>query len=119
MRRITGLLLSGGALALAACSGGDGGNNVAANEAVDNVSADSMMNEVGGEAVPTAPAAPAAPAATSAPDAAGKESPRPEATPAPRTEQPDQAAPQPAPRQEPTPPPKADCSPEHRAAGHC
>jgi len=62
----------------------------------------------------TTAAAPAAPApAARRPNAA------PKAAPAPRREQPKQATPRPAPTPEPSPPPKAECLPEHRAAGHC
>lgn len=62
----------------------------------------------------TTAAAPAAPApAARRPNAA------PKAAPAPRREQPKQATPRPVPTPEPSPPPKAECLPEHRAAGHC
>jgi hypothetical protein len=37
---------------------------------------------------------------------------------APKTDAP-KAAPKAAPKTEPSPPPKAECLPEHRAAGHC
>ena len=79
-----------------------------------------------GEEMPTAGAA----AATPTPAAPAKEASRdggaatrrsntaPKAA-APRREQPKQAAPRPAPRPEPAPAPKAECLPEHRAAGHC
>jgi uncharacterized protein (DUF305 family) len=43
----------------------------------------------------------------------------PKAAPPRRAEQPRQATPRPAPRAEPSPPQKAECLPEHRAAGHC
>ena len=73
-----------------------------------------------------------APAASSTPAPAVKEGVRnnvapaarepsvaPKATPARRADQPKQATPRPAPKAEPAPPAKAECLPEHRAAGHC
>lgn len=67
-----------------------------------------------GNTTAATPAAPAAPApAARRPNAA------PKAAPAPRREQPKQATPPPVPTPEPSPPPKAECLPEHRAAGHC
>ena len=73
-----------------------------------------------GEAMPAAgaPAATAAPAKEASRDGAAPAARRPtapKAAPAPRREQPKQIAPRPA----PSPPPKAECLPEHRAAGHC
>ncbi len=65
-----------------------------------------------GNTTAATPAAPAAPAGRR-PNAA------PKAAPAPRREQPEQATPRPATTPEPSLPPKAECLPEHRAAGHC
>lgn len=45
MKQLTTLLIGAGALALAACSGGDEGNGVAANAATENASANSMTND--------------------------------------------------------------------------
>ena len=125
MKRITTLLMGAGALALAACSGGDeGSNNAAANAAAENASANVIFGDTNssgdvaeegeGNTMAAQPAAPAAPApAVRRPNTA------PKAAPAPRREQPNEATPRPAPTPEPSPPPKTDCAPEHRAAGHC
>ena len=80
-----------------------------------------------GEEMPAAStpagAAPAAPAKAAAREAAAPAARRPEsppkAAPAPRPERPKQATPRPTPTPEPAPPAKAECAPEHRAAGHC
>lgn len=130
MKRMTILLMSAGAFALAACSGGEeGGNDAAANTAGENAIADVMFDEANnlGNAAEAAPAGAevegnataAAPAASSAPaPAASRPNAAPEEAPAPRPERP-KVAPRPAPTPEPSPPPKAECLPEHRAAGHC
>ena len=128
MNRITIMLMGAGALALAACSGGGGGNDVAANTAGENATANVMFDEANnlgnvaeapagaeeeGNATAATPAAPADPTpAARRPNAA------PKAAPAPRPERP-KVAPRPEPTPEPSPPPKAECTPEHRAAGHC
>lgn len=126
MKRITTLLMSAGAFALAACSGGEGGNDAAANAAAENTSANLILDEANNldnvaETVPagaekaegnTVAAQPSAPASRR-PNAP------PKAAPAPRPERPKQVTPRPAPRPEPSPPPKTECLPEHRAAGHC
>jgi uncharacterized protein (DUF305 family) len=71
----------------------------------------------GGASAPAATATPAE-AGTAAP-AARPPSAAPKAAPAPRREQPKETAPRPVPSPEPAPAPKTDCTPEHRAAGHC
>ena len=129
MKRIT-LLMSAATLALAGCSGGgEGTNDVAANDANENPSAspmpDDRNNHFAGEAV-TEAAAPNAPTPipatdTPAPNArADAPKPAPKAAP--------EAAPKAAPTEEPEIVPKAEpkapdasptCSPEHRALGHC
>jgi outer membrane biosynthesis protein TonB len=133
MKRITTLLMGAGALALAACSaGGDGGNDAAANVADENAGAEVMFDQSNGigNVAETAPAAAdgnsaaSTPAETSAaPAAPAPATPRPKtapkAAPEPRT-QPKQVAPRPAPKAETPPlPPETECTPEHRAAGHC
>ena len=71
-------------------------------------------------AAPAATATPAAPAKGPARDtAAPRPSAAPKAAPAPRAEQPKQTTPRPTPQAEPAPATKAECAPEHRAAGHC
>lgn len=132
MKRITTLLMGAGALALAACSGGDeGGNNAAANMADENAIANVMFEEAnslgnGADAAPagaqgaeddTNAATPSAPAAS--PPEVRPPNAAPKTAPAPRRERPKETAPRPAPTPEPVPPPKTDCTPEHRAAGHC
>lgn len=73
-----------------------------------------------GEAMPAADA-PAATSSARAADraapAARRTNPAPKAAPAPQPAQPKQAAPRPS--ASPAPSPKAECLPEHRAAGHC
>ncbi len=133
MKRITKLLMGAGALALAACAGGgESGNNVTANTADQNASANVMFEEANSldNATETAPATAngadgnSAPAATPAEHAdrepaARRPTATPKAAPAPSREQPKETAPRPAPTPEPAPAPKPDCTPEHRAAGHC
>ena len=60
------------------------------------------------------------PASTNEPAAVKVAPPPPPPAPkaAPRADAP-KAAPKAAPKPEPSPPPKAECLPEHRAAGHC
>ena len=127
MKRITTLLMTAGALALAGCSGGEEGtNNAAANVAAENLSADFVTNEMdngfnaAAEATDTS-VTPPAPAAAKEEPAATKIAPAPpKAAPkaAPKADTP-KAAPKTTPKAEPAPPPKAECLPEHRAAGHC
>jgi len=73
-----------------------------------------------GEAMPVANA-PVATSAVKATErstpAARRTTPAPKAAPAPQPAQPKQTAPRPS--ASPAPPPKAECLPEHRAAGHC
>lgn len=133
MKRITKVLMGAGALALAACSGGgEGGNNVTADTADENASANEMFEEANSLANATgaaparaneaesnsaAAATPAAPVDRA--PAARRPTAAPKAAPAPSREQPKETAPRPAPPPEPAPAPKTDCTPEHRAAGHC
>lgn len=67
-----------------------------------------------GNTAAVTPAAPAAPA-----PAARRPATAPKAAPATGASPPKAAPPRPAPRPEPSPAPKAECLPEHRAAGHC
>ena len=129
MKRITKLLIGAGALALSACSGGEErGNNAASNTAGENATANVMFDESNSlanvaDAAPagaeeaegnTAAPQPAAPAPATSPSNTA-----PKAAPAPRSAPPKQTTPRPVPTPEPSPPPKAECTPEHRAAGHC
>jgi hypothetical protein len=132
MKRITTLLMTAGGLALAACSGeGDGSQNVSGNTAEENAVGNVMVDEASslgnvspaaqppaedakGNSVAAQPAAPAAPA-----PAARRPNPAPKVAPAVPPAAPRPATSRPAPRPEPSPSPKAECLPEHRAAGHC
>ena len=126
MKRITTLLMTAGALALAGCSGGEeGANNAAANMAAENVAIDPIMNDMENASIavadaPETTATPSAPAAKDEPAATKIAPVPPKAAPkaAPKADAP-KAAPKATPKAEPTPPPKAECLPEHRAAGHC
>jgi len=132
MKRFTNMLVGTGALALAACSGSDeGSNTTAANAAAENVAANVIFDDANsfGNVDGAAPAGAeeaedntmattrSAPAAQA--PAARRPNAAPKAAPAPPAKQPKQTTPRPAPRPEPSPPPKAECLPEHRAAGHC